>query len=339
VDATITQPFDYAPRRAFSQGSRGSRYGVPVTQPASRAEQVRGRYAPSPTGDLHVGNLRTAVLAFLFAHHGPGAGELLYRIEDLDTSRVRPGMAERQRADLESLGLVFDPPLVVQSERTDAYRAALAMLAERTFECFCSRREIAMAASAPHGSVGRYPGTCRDLTAEQRAERRRTRTPAIRLRADHDPITITDLVYGQVTGIPDDIVLRRNDGTVAYHLAVVVDDADAVVNQVVRGDDLLSSAISQAHLARLLARPVPVYAHVPLAINAAGQRLAKRDGAVTLADLAALDVGPEQVLSMIATSLDLASDGEVVDLETIAARFDPATLPRMPWVVTGMVAD
>lgn len=307
--------------------------------PADRTDVVRGRYAPSPTGDLHLGNLRTAVLAHLFARHGPGPGELLYRIEDLDLSRVRPGIAEQQRADLESLGLVFDPPLVVQSARSEAYRTALEALQGRTFECFCSRREIREAASAPHGSPARYPGTCRNLTAAERAERRRSRPPAIRLRAEREPITVCDLLYGRVTGIPDDIVLQRNDGSPAYHLAVVVDDADTGVNQVVRGDDLLGSAISQAHLARLLGRHVPTYAHVPLALNPAGERLAKRDGAVTMADLAPLGVGPAQVLSMIAESLELAAPGELVDLGTMAARFDPDRLPRSPWMVAPSMAD
>ncbi|WP_230208334.1 tRNA glutamyl-Q(34) synthetase GluQRS [Microlunatus sp. Gsoil 973] len=310
-----------------------------MTQSQRSRERIRGRYAPSPTGDLHLGNLRTAVLAYLFAHSGDGLndgpGELLYRIEDLDRSRVRHGVADRQRADLEALGLVFDPPLVVQSERTDAYREALQSLAGKTFECFCSRREIAEAASAPHGSPGRYPGTCRDLTEAERAERRRTRQPAIRLLADREPLTVIDLVYGEVTGIPDDIVLQRNDGTPAYHLAVVLDDAESGVNQVVRGDDLLGSAISQAYLARLLGRQVPNYAHVPLALNAEGNRLAKRDGAVTPADLAARGVGPAEVLTMIAVSLDLAADAEPVDLETLRARFDPERLPRYPWIVTG----
>lgn len=297
---------------------------------------TRGRYAPSPTGDLHLGNLRTAVLAHLFARSS-GDGQLLYRIEDLDSTRARPGIAEQQRAELESLGLVFDPPLVIQSTRFQAYELALDSLQGRTFECFCSRREIAEAASAPHGSPGRYPGTCRNLTEAERAERRRRRPPAIRLRAEPEQVRVVDLLHGEITGRPDDIVLRRNDGTPAYHLAVVVDDADSGVNQVVRGDDLLDSAISQAYLARLLGRNVPTYAHVPLAVNAEGVRLAKRDGAVTLADLARYGIGPQQVLNRIAVSLGLAAAGEQVDLATLAGRFDPARLPRTPWVVTGRV--
>lgn len=287
-----------------------------------------GRYAPSPTGDLHLGNLRTAVLAWLFARST--GRRFLLRIEDLDAGRVRPGMVERQAADLVALGLDFDPPTMVQSERTEAYAAALARLAGRTFECFCTRREIAVAASAPHGSTARYPGTCRDLTPAERAERRRTRTPALRLRADGARQAIWDEMRGSVVGPVDDIVVRRNDGVAAYHLAVVVDDGESGVDQVVRGDDLLDAAVSQAYLAVLLGFSAPTYAHVPLAVNPAGRRLAKRDGAVTLADLAELGFSAAAVLGMIAASLDLPPAERVADL---LPDFDPAGLPRTPWVV------
>ena len=186
-----------------------------------------GRYAPSPTGELHLGNLRTAVLAWLFARSGDR--RFLLRNEDLDSGRVRPGVAAQQAADLAALGLDFDPPTLVQSVRAEVYAAALAALGERTFECFCTRREIAEAASAPHGTVPRYPGTCRELTTDQRAERRRTRAPALRLRADGAEQTIHDLLHGTVTAPVDDIVVRRNDEVAAYHLAVVVDDGDTGV--------------------------------------------------------------------------------------------------------------
>jgi glutamyl-tRNA synthetase len=287
-----------------------------------------GRYAPSPTGPLHLGNLRTAVLAWLFARST--GRRFLLRIEDLDAGRVRPGSAEQQVADLVALGLDFDPPTLVQSERTEAYAAALAALAGRTFECFCTRREIAEAASAPHGTVPRYPGTCRDLSTAQRAERRRTRTPALRLRADGAEQTIFDLHHGPVTGAVDDLVVRRNDGVTAYHLAAVTDDGATGVDQVVRGEDLRSAAVSQAYLAGLLGHPVPTYAHVPLALNPAGRRLAKRDGAVTLADLGARGRTPAQVLGVIARSLDLPPVGTAAEL---LPHFDPARLPRRPWVV------
>ncbi len=294
-----------------------------------------GRYAPSPTGDLHLGNLRTALLAWLFARWS--GRDLLLRIEDLDRGRVRPGFAEQQQADLAALGITFDGAPVWQSRRGPAYAAAVAALSGSTYECFCTRREIAEAASAPHPVPGqepaRYPGTCRELTDAERAERRRRRPAALRVRADAAVESVQDLLHGTVTAVVDDFVVRRGDGGHAYNLAVVVDDADSGVDQVVRGDDLLPSAINQAWLARRLGRAVPTYAHVPLAVNAAGVRLAKRDGPVTLRELSALGHPPAEVLGRLAVSLGLAAAGEPVTVAELSSRFDPARLPREPWVV------
>jgi glutamyl-tRNA synthetase len=298
---------------------------------ASQSGIGAGRYAPSPTGELHVGNLRTALLAWLFARST--GRRFLLRIEDLDTARVRPGMADQQCADLAALGISFDREPVVQSQRLAAYQRALLKLADRTYECFCSRREIAMAASAPHGSVARYPGTCRNLSEADRIDRRRRRQPALRLRADGAVQTVHDLLHGDLTAEVDDVVLLRNDGVPAYNLAVVVDDISSGVDQVVRGDDLRPVAATQAFLAELLGYPPPIYAHVPLAVNAQGRRLAKRDGAVTLPDLAALGIGPSGVLGLIAESLELASPGERISPDALLERFDPERLPRSPWVV------
>ncbi|MDG3010375.1 tRNA glutamyl-Q(34) synthetase GluQRS [Rhodococcus sp. D2-41] len=291
-----------------------------------------GRFAPSPSGDLHIGNLRTAVLAWLFSR-STGRGFLL-RVEDLD--RARTGAEARQLADLAALGLDWDGPVVHQSARLDLYAEAIDRLtaAGRTYECFCTRREIQQATEAPHGIPGAYPGTCRSLTADERAERQRSgRAPALRLRSDVTEFTVRDLLCGDFTGPVDDLVLRRGDGAPAYNLAVVVDDAAQGVDQVVRGDDLLASSPRQGYLATLLGLPVPTYAHVPLALNEQGQRLAKRDGAVTLADLAALGHSPSDVLATIARSLGLAGPGEMVMLAELLARFAPARLPREPWVV------
>ena len=293
-----------------------------------------GRYAPSPTGELHVGNLRTALLAWLFARST--GRRFLLRIEDLDTARIRPGMGEQQLGDLAALGITFDGKPVMQSQRLAAYQDALITLADRIYECFCSRREIAEAASAPHGTVARYPGTCRNLTEADRMDRRLRRQPALRLRADGAVQTVHDLLHGDITAEVGDVVLQRNDGTPAYNLAVVVDDGFSGVDQVVRGDDLLPAAATQAFLAELLGYPPPLYAHVPLAVNAEGRRLAKRDGAVTLPDLAALGMEPSSVLGLIAVSLDLASPGEGVTPEILLQRFDPERLPRRPWVVMGL---
>ena len=292
-----------------------------------------GRFAPSPTGSLHLGNLRTAVLAWLFARST--GRRFLLRMEDLDRNRVRPGIAAQQETDLAALGVTFDDHPVLQSQRFDRYAEALDQLSDVTYECFCTRREIAEAASAPHDGLSRYPGTCRNLSPQQRAERRRTRVPALRLRAGAAVWTVTDELHGELTGVVDDLVLRRNDGVVAYHLAVVVDDAAMGVDQVVRGDDLLTSAPAQAYLAGLLGHPRPTYAHVPLAVNAAGARLAKRDDAVTLADLARRGVSPPEVLSLLAVSLGMATALEPVTLPLLLGRFVPSALPRNPWVVTG----
>ncbi len=258
------------------------------------------------------------------------------RIEDLDTARVDAagGAVRRQLSDLAALGIDHDGDIAVQSDRLARYGRAVERL--DTYECFCTRREIAEAASAPHADGSRpYPGTCRNLTEGERARKRAVRPPALRLRAQGATATVTDLFAGQVTGTVDDFVLVRGDGTYAYNLAVVVDDGEQGVDQVVRGDDLLWSAPRQAHLARLLGHAPPTYAHVPLAVNSAGQRLAKRDGAVTMTEFAAAGLTPTDVLSLIAVSLDLASPAEAVTLAMLKDRFDPARLPREPWVVSG----
>lgn len=295
---------------------------------------MAGRYAPSPTSALHLGNLRTALVAWLMAR---GSGRrFVLRIEDLDVARVTAAgdVAAGQVADLHAIGLDFDPPMLRQSDRLGAYAAAAALVGDRLYECFCTRREIAEAASAPHGDGFRpYPGTCRDLTEAERVERRRSRPPALRIRADDARRTITDLWAGEVTGRVDDFVVRRNDGVWAYNFAVVVDDLAQGVDQVVRGDDLLSSAPRQAWLAELLGDQPPVYGHVPLAVNTAGVRLAKRDGAVSLADLTGLGIGPDQALGILAGSLGLAEPGEPVNPALLLQRWDPVALPRDPWVV------
>lgn len=278
------------------------------------------------------------MLAWLFAR--ATGRRFLVRMEDLD--RVRPGAADRQLVDLAALGLDWDGPVVRQSERTDRYAAAIDSLhaQDLTYECFCTRREIREAASAPHPDPARdapdgsYPGTCRNLTAADIEDRHASGRPsALRMRTGVDRWTVRDELLGEFSGVVDDFVLRRADGVAAYNLAVVVDDAAQGVDHIVRGDDLLTSAPRQAYLGWLLGLPAARYGHVPLALNTAGQRLAKRDGAVTLADLAATGVGAADVLTIIAGSLGLAGPGEPVTPAVLLARFDPAALPREPWVV------
>lgn len=192
----------------------------------------------------------------------------------------------------------WDEEPVFQSERFHLYERAIVELVDAgmTYECFCSRREIREAAAAPHAGDTRYPGTCLALSATQREERRRTRTPALRLRSGGPQVEFTDRGRGKVVGRADDVVLRRNDGVPAYNLAVVVDDALQSVTEVVRGEDLLAVTPSQVALQGLLGYPTPEYHHVPLMVGPDGERLSKRHGAVTLSDLVASGKEVEEVV-------------------------------------------
>jgi glutamyl-tRNA synthetase len=295
-----------------------------------------GRYAPSPTGPLHVGNLRTALVAWLFARSA--GSRFLLRVEDLDPTTSDPAHEAGQLADLQALGVDWDGPVVRQSARRSEHEAALRRLVEAglTYPCYCSRREVREASSAPHVAPGTYPGTCRDLEAAGRRRREQEGRPAaLRLRAHGEEVTIVDRLHGVVTARTDDIVLRRNDGVPAYHLAVVVDDHDQGVEEVVRADDLLAVTPSQAHLLDLLGRPRPTWAHVPLVLGPDGQRLAKRHGAVTLADLRAEGHGPTDVLRGLARSLDLPRAADATTATDLLDGFEPTRLPRSPWVWQG----
>ena len=283
-----------------------------------------GRFAPSPSADLHIGNLRTAVLAWLFARST--GRRFLIRVDDLD-DRTRADAGTRQVADLAAIGLTWDAPPEWQTQHPKRYDEAIASLAEREllYECYCSRKDIQQAPRAPHAPQGAYPGTCRDLSETEREARRAQtgRPPALRLRAGVTEYTVHDQLHGEYTGVVDDFVVRRGDGVPAYNLAVVVDDAAQGVDQVVRGDDLLPSSPRQAYLADVLGYPQPAYAHVALVLNADGARLAKRDGAVTLAE-----IGVRRAIAEMSASLGWPSE----NLDQMLARFDPALLPREPWI-------
>jgi glutamyl-tRNA synthetase len=285
-----------------------------------------GRFAPSPTGDLHVGNLRTALLAWLFARSQ--SARFLMRVEDLDTGRVRPGLEARQLADLRAIGIDWDGPVVRQSERRQLYAGALEQLdaGGLLYRCWCTRAEIREAASAAHGPLpeGAYPGTCRELAAAQVAEREASgRPPAWRVRADDAAVTFTDRVCGPFTGAVDDFVVRRNDGVHAYNLAVVVDDGAQAIGEVVRGADLLESTPRQLWLGARLGLAAPGYAHVPLMVGPDGARLAKRHGAVTLAERAALGQSPADVRRELLAPFGL---GDCVTMEELVNAFDPARI-------------
>ncbi len=259
------------------------------------------------------------------------------RVEDLDRSRVRVGMEEAQLADLRALGLDWDGPVARQSERLALYEEAIAGLDDEglLYPCYCTRAEIRASVSAPHGisAADRYSGTCRELTARERAEKEASgRPPALRLRAENVRVSFEDRLLGPYEGEVDDFVVRRNDGAPAYQLAVVVDDAMQDIDEVVRGADLLDSTPRQIQLHRVLGLPSPGYAHVPLVLGPDGRRLAKRHGAVTLADREALGECPREVLAWMARSLGLAAAGESPALADLLARFDPARLPLDPTV-------
>jgi len=302
----------------------------------------RGRFAPSPTGELHLGNARTAILAWLWARSAGGGFTL--RMEDLDRPRVRPGLAERQLQELSWLGLTWDegPDPVTfadagargpyrQSERAARYGAAVAQLGDQVYECFCSRAEIA-AASAPHGPQDdgpRYPGTCAHLTAEERAERRRTRAPALRLRVPPGPVRFHDELQGAQEFDPQaavgDFVLRRADGIFAYQLAVAIDDAAMGVTQVLRGDDLLPSTARQILLYRLLGLREPRWAHAGLVAGASGERLSKRDQAASLSSLRASGRDPRTIVERLCALSGLAE----LPGRGLAERVDTFALDRV----------
>jgi glutamyl-tRNA synthetase len=283
---------------------------------------VKGRFAPSPTGVLHLGNLRTALLAWLFARSA--GSPFVVRVEDLDAGRVRPGLAEGQLADLAAIGLDWDGPVWVQSARTSAYAAGLGSL--EVYECFCTRAEIRESASAAHGPVGHYPGTCYGLSEAERAARRAAgRVPALRVHAGGARVGFEDRVHGWFEGVVDDFVVRRNDGAYAYNLAVVVDDLAQGVEEVVRGADLLDSTPRQIWLARALGGRAPAFAHVPLVVSADGRRLAKRDRDVTLRSVAAQD-------AVAWMGASLGSRVQARTARDLLDGFDPVLVPREPTV-------
>jgi glutamyl-tRNA synthetase len=311
---------------------------------------IRGRYAPSPTGELHLGNVRTALVAWLGVRSAKGT--FVMRVEDLDPPRVIPGAEARILEDLRWLGMDWDEGPDVggpyapyrQSERYDHFREALARLqaAERLYGCTCSRADLKRLASAPHvGEEGPvYPGLCRskaleiDLTTEGDA---RHRQPALRFQAAPETVCFDDLLAGrtcQAVGEQvGDFVIRRADGLYAYQLAVVVDDGAMAIDQVVRGADLLDSTARQIQLQQALGLPQPQYAHVPLVLNAEGERLAKRDLATSIRQMREAGVRPETVIGVLGASLGLLKAPEALPLSDLVPLFAWDRVSREPWRV------
>ena len=299
-----------------------------------------GRFAPSPSGRLHLGNLACSLLAWLSAKSQ--GGSIVLRIEDLDAARCPRIYADQLEEDLRWLGLVWDEGgsdggphgPYYQSEcagiYTESYRKLEGM--GLVYPCFCSRAQL-HAASAPHTSDGNvvYPGTCRNLTPAQIAEKSRTKAPAWRIKVPDEEITFTDLCMGEhrenlLTGCGD-FYLRRADGVFAYQLAVVVDDARMGVTQVVRGSDLLSSTARQIYLYRLLGLTPPSFAHCPLLLDAQGRRLSKRDGDQSLEHLRGRYTAPE-IIGKLAYLYGLQDRPEPRTPESLLPDFDWAKVPK-----------
>lgn len=302
--------------------------------------RYRGRFAPSPTGHLHLGNARSALLGWLQAR--AAGGQFLLRIEDLDRARCRPPFVEALFADLRWLGLDWDEPPLVQSERGPVYQEALDQLARdgRVYPCFCTRSEIARSASAPHGTSDegpRYPGTCASLTRAQATERARARVPAYRFRSPPGAVRFIDSLQGafeqDVERAVGDFVVRRNDGVASYQLAVVVDDAASGITDVLRGEDLLGSTPRQLLLYEALALDPPRFTHVPLVLGEDGKRLAKREGAFALAALRARGVTAARVLGLLAAFSGLG-EGQPASLEELLQRFQEVPLRKEPVVAS-----
>lgn len=306
---------------------------------------MRGRFAPTPSGQLHVGNALTALLAWLQARRAGGA--FVLRMEDIDRPRSRPHLAQLILEDLRWLGLDWDegPDLggrygpYTQSERMPHYREALARLeeAEMLYPCYCSRAELHSVASAPHGLASEgpgYPGTCRHLSPTEVAERAaREKPPSLRFAMPPLPFAFDDLTAGSQqfqAGAGGDFVVLRADGIIAYQLAVVVDDAAMGITDVLRGWDLLDSTPRQLALYAALGLAPPRFAHVPLLVGPDGERLAKRHGGVAIAQLRAGEKRPEAVVGYLAYLSGLIARPEPVRPADLIAEFDLAQIPKGP---------
>lgn len=305
-------------------------------------ETYRGRFAPSPTGALHLGTASSALIAWLRARHE--GGRFVLRMEDLDAPRTRPGAAEAILEDLRWLGIDWDEgPDVggsfgpyVQSARLARYADVVATLEARgvAYACTCSRKEIealtASIASAPHGDEGPiYPGTCRERARDP------SRPAAVRFLMREPPPRFDDRLAGPS---PEgagrgDFIVHRKDGAFAYQLACVVDDHDMRITEVVRGDDLIASTPRQIALYEALGWTPPAFLHLPLVLGEDGQRLAKRNGAIALAALRAEGTRPEAIVGAIAAAFGIAGDPRPVAARALVERFDLARLRREPTVI------
>ena len=307
---------------------------------ANETFSTKGRFAPSPSGRLHLGNLACSLLAWLSAKSQ--GGSIVLRIEDLDAERCPRIYAQQLEQDLAWLGLFWDEGgssggpngPYYQSECGDIYTASYKKLQEKglVYPCFCSRAQL-HAASAPHTSDGNviYPGTCRDLTPEQIAEKSKTKAPAYRVRVPDEVIRFTDGCMGphseNLLRDCGDFYLRRGDGVFASQLAVGVDDARMGVTEVVRGADLLSSTARQLYLYRLLGLPAPRFAHCPLLLAPDGRRLSKRDGDQSLENLRE-KYTPQEIVGKLAFAYGLQPEPAPRTPESLIKDFAWTKVPK-----------
>ncbi len=301
---------------------------------------VVGRFAPTPSGRLHLGNILCAMLAWLSARSQDG--RILLRIEDVDVPRCPEANTKACFDDLEWLGFSWDGPVLYQKDRTAVYEKALACLEFQSlvYPCFCTRAELHPELAPNLGDTQAvYPGTCRNLTPEQIAEKAKTRTPALRLKVPDREITFTDRLQGTVTEnlAKDcgDFVLWRSDGLFGYQLACVADDIAAGVTEVVRGRDILTATPRQIWLYECLGAAPPRYVHIPLLTDPQGRRLAKRDRDLGIPALSKR-YRPEAILGLLACACGLrespapASADELVrDFDWRRVRRDDVRLPEM----------
>lgn len=329
-----------------STGWHHAKLGLEADAPPRYRESVKeanepvGRLAPSPTGLLHLGHARTFALAW--AHVRARRGRVVLRLEDLDASRCRAEWVSGILRDLEWLGLDWDGPVIYQSSRLEALRAASSKLelSGAAYACVCTRADLNSAVSAPQrGSLEqRYPGTCRDRFQSSAAARAQSgRDPALRFRTPEGEIAFVDAIAGaqshDVAAEVGDFLICNRANIPSYQLAVVVDDADQGITEVFRGDDLLSSTPRQIALQRALGLPPPRWLHVPLVLDANGRRLAKRADDLSLRTLRELGTDPRAILGWVAASAGFALS-ERSTSNQLAGVFDLAQLSRKPVYLT-----
>ncbi|MDN4066963.1 tRNA glutamyl-Q(34) synthetase GluQRS [Paenibacillus vini] len=307
----------------------------------------RGRFAPTPSGDMHLGNAKIALLSWLQMR--AAGGVFILRVEDIDIQRSKPEITERILEDLRWLGLDWDEGPGTdpaggpywQSQRGSYYEEALRKLQEagRLYPCYCSRAELLAVAGAPHGlsSEGApYPGTCRSLSLEERQEREARKTPSLRFAIGNEPVRFLDGIFGPQSfppGSGGDFVVRRADGMYSYQLAVTVDDALMGITDVLRGGDLLDSTSRQLELYTALGYTPPAFAHAPLLLGEDGRRLAKRHGDLGLASLRAAGTRPEAVIGWLAYISGLIDRFEPVAAVELISGFSLDHVSREPFIL------